>query len=79
MRGVRGGGSRYLYEPFDTANVRIDANEKVLEAKWEALEQRLKMIEQVLDRVERRIWLAVTGLTGFLMIDMVYGFLTQAH
>ena len=39
------GGSRFLYDPFDVANARIDANERVLAERWDALEFRLKGIE----------------------------------
>jgi hypothetical protein len=53
------GGSRYLYAPFDAANARIDANERVLEERWTALTFRLEGIEKALERLERRLWLAV--------------------
>ena len=39
------GGSRFLYDPFDVADARIDANERVMEQRWEGLEFRLKGIE----------------------------------
>ena len=28
-RGARGGGSRFLYEPFDAAAARIEVNERI--------------------------------------------------
>jgi hypothetical protein len=45
------GGSRYLYAPFDVANARIDANERVLEERWTALTFRLEGIEKALGAV----------------------------
>ncbi len=39
--GVRGGGSRFLYEPFDVASARIEVNERIQEERWQQLERRL--------------------------------------
>ncbi len=62
-----GPGSRYLYDSFDVANARIEANERVAEERWVALEYRLNQIETMLERVERRIWIGLYGVAGFLM------------
>ncbi len=64
------GGSRYLYEPFHLTAVRVDANEKVMEARWHAVEQRLAKIETGLERMERRLWLAVAGIAAFLATSL---------
>ena len=61
------GGSRYLYDSFDAAQARIDANERVAQERWTALEYRLQQIETTLERMERRIWLAVYGMAEFLL------------
>lgn len=58
------GGSRFLYEPFDAASARIEANERVMQERWGALEFRLNAIEMGIDRLERRLWLAVFGVMG---------------
>ncbi|MEM7523762.1 MAG: hypothetical protein AAF360_08420 [Pseudomonadota bacterium] len=55
-------GSRYLYEPFDSAHARIETHERVFEERWIALKKTLEQIEQGLDRLERRLWLAVYGV-----------------
>ena len=65
------GGSRFLYDPFDAANARIEANERVLEERWEALTFRLRHIEGVLERLERRLWLAVMGVAGTVLAQGV--------
>jgi hypothetical protein len=66
MSGHRGrGGSRYLYEPFDAAAARIETNERVNAERWAALEHRLNTIESTLERLERRLWLAVYGVIAF--------------
>ena len=66
----RGGGSRFLYEPFDVANVRIDATERVFDERWKALEHRLESIETAMNRLEKRMWLAVFGTAAFFLADL---------
>ena len=58
---ARIGGSRFLYEPFDAASARIDANERINDERWNALERRLVRLEEVIDRIERR---TVVGNVG---------------
>lgn len=65
------GGSKFLYEPFDAAHARIDANERVFEERWNALEHTLDHIEKALDRLERRLWLAVYGVATALMAQFI--------
>lgn len=60
-------GSRFLYDSFDAAAARIEANERVSEERWNGLEYRLVQIEGLLDRLERRIWLGVYGVSAFLL------------
>ena len=65
------GGSRFLYDPFDAATARIEANERVLAERWEGLEFRLRAIEMTLERLERRLWLAVMGVVGAMLAQVV--------
>ncbi len=62
-----GGGSRFLYDSFDAAHARIEANERVAAERWAALEYRLGQIEGMLERLEKRIWLGVYGVAAFLL------------
>lgn len=64
------GGSRYVYDSFDAAAARIEANERVAEERWTALEFRLGQIDAVLERLEKRIWLGVFGVAAFLLAQM---------
>ena len=64
------GGSKYLYEPFDAASARIEAHERVTEERWIALERRLSMIEKSLERLEKRVWLAVYGAASLIAADV---------
>ena len=63
------GGSRFLYAPFDVANARIEANERVLEERWQGLTFRLEGIERALERLERRLWLAVYGVVAVILTE----------
>ncbi|MDZ4140146.1 MAG: hypothetical protein U1D66_14910 [Erythrobacter sp.] len=61
------GGSRYLYDSFDAATARIEANERVADERWAGLEYRLGQMESTLERLERRIWFGVYGVAAFLL------------
>jgi len=69
----RGGGSRFLYEPFDTAHARIEVLERIMAERWVQLERRLNQIEVMLDRLEKRFWLAVYGAASLILTDIAYG------
>jgi len=62
-----GGGSRFVLDSFDSAHARIEANERVAEERWNALEYRLGQIEGTLERLEKRLWLGVYGVAAFLL------------
>jgi hypothetical protein len=66
-RGSEGNGSRYLYESFDATAARVEANERVGEERWGALEYRLGQIEGTLERLEKRIWVGVYGIAAYLL------------
>lgn len=70
-RGPPVGGSRFLFDSFDAAAARIEANERVAEERWVALEFRLGQIEATLERLEKRVWLGVYGVAGFLLAQGV--------
>jgi hypothetical protein len=76
---VRGGGSRFLYEPFDAAGARIEANERVTEERWNGLERRLLTIDTTLERLERRLWLALYGVAGFVLLRGVFALLEMVR
>jgi hypothetical protein len=62
------GGSRFLYDSFEAAQARIDAQERVFEARKEALEFRITRLEQSVERLERRLWLAVYGVAAGVLL-----------
>lgn len=56
---------------FDATLALIEANERVLAERWGALEFRLNGIEVSLERLERRLWLAVMGVVGTVLAQGV--------
>jgi hypothetical protein len=72
------GGSRYLFDSFDAAQARIEANERVAEERWGGLEYRLGQIETTLERLEKRIWLGVYGVAVFLLTQGAEALITAA-
>jgi hypothetical protein len=71
-------GSRFLYDSFDAASARIEANERVAEERWAALDWRLGQIDEVLERLEKRIWLGVYGVAAFLAAQMAEALIQAA-
>jgi hypothetical protein len=72
------GGSKYLYESFDAASARIEANERVAQERWAALEFRLGQIDAALERLEKRIWIGVYGVACFLLAQMAEAVIAAA-
>jgi len=72
------GGSKYLYESFDAASARIEANERVAQERWAALEFRLGQIDAALERLEKRIWVGVYGVACFLLAQMAEALVAAA-
>jgi len=58
------GGSRFLYDSFDLAQARIEAQERVDEERRAGLDYRLGRIEAGLERLEKRLWLTVYGVAA---------------
>ncbi|MEL6236572.1 MAG: hypothetical protein AAFR46_19420 [Pseudomonadota bacterium] len=71
-------GSRFLYEPFGSAHARIETHERVTAERWTALERRLRSIEAALDRLEKRMWLAVYGVTAVMVSQVIYTVFARA-
>lgn len=74
----RAGGSRFLYAPFEVTEARMEANERVLEERLTSLAHRLKGIELALERLERRLWLAVFGVLSVVLAQVVRDLLMTA-
>ncbi|MEM6618565.1 MAG: hypothetical protein AAF631_04610 [Pseudomonadota bacterium] len=74
----RNSGSRYLYEPFEAA-AKLETHKQVTDERWSGLERRLDTIEKALERLERRLWLAVYGVVAFVLTRGVITLLDMAQ
>ncbi len=75
MRG-HVGGSRYLYDSFEATQARIDAQERVFELRKEALDFRMARLESAVERLEKRLWVAVYGVAAGVLIHGALALLT---
>ena len=67
-----------MYDGFDPASARIEANERVADERWAALDYRLEQIDGALERLEKRIWLGVYGVAAFLVSQMAEAIIAAA-
>ena len=72
------GGLRGGRVPYDEAQARIEANERVCGVRWAALEFRLNRIEEALERLERRLWLTVYGVAAAVLAQLAVTLLPGA-
>lgn len=71
----RTGGSKYLYQPFEYARAdTVKANERVQDERWRGLEYRLGQIERMLERLEKRVWLTIFGVTAAILSETISQF-----
>ena len=71
MSEARGG-----YEPFDCAPaLRLEGYERVTQLRFEGISGRLDRIEALIERLERRVWLAVYGVAAAGLADVFLKFL----
>ena len=67
---------RYGFEPFDCAPaLRLETHERVASLQFEAQAQRLEKIEEAMERLERRLWLAVYGVASGVVVHGALAFL----
>ncbi len=69
-------GSRYLKAPFDYAPAaRVEANERIMEMQFATIEKRLERIEELIEGVEKRLWMTVFGVVGVILAQAVQSIL----
>lgn len=69
-------GSRYLKQPFDYAqDLRVEAAERIMEMQFATVEKRLERIEQMIQGVEKRMWMTVFGMVGVMLTQGVQSIL----
>jgi hypothetical protein len=69
MSDLRAG---FGFEPFDCApGLRLAAHERVSTIQQENLRRQLDRLEEMMERLERRLWLAVYGVVAVILTQMV--------
>lgn len=68
-------GSRYLKEPFDLHERRVEETERVMDLRFGHLEQRLGRIETMIEGLEKRLWMAFYGVVGVILSQAILGIL----
>lgn len=59
-------------EHFDCApGLRLEAHERVAKLQFDSLNRRLDKIEQLMERLERRLWLTVYGVVGVILSQAI--------
>ncbi|MDA7424675.1 GTA head formation protein, RCAP_rcc01685 family [Thalassococcus lentus] len=65
---------RRTSEPFACAPaLRLEAHERVAKLQTEALNEKLTRLEDLMERLERRLWLAVYGVAGVILAQAFQG------
>jgi hypothetical protein len=71
---------RFAYEPFECApGLRLAAHERVSQIHHDNLNKRLDRLEEVLERLEKRLWLTVYGVAAVILAQAVQSFLASAQ
>jgi len=69
-------GERLGFEAFDCAPaLRLEAHERVAALQFEALDKRLDRLEELLERLEKRLWLTVYGVVAVILAQAFQGLL----
>lgn len=71
---------RRLFEAFDCApGLRLAAHERVSAIHQEHLNMRLDRLEEMMERLEKRLWLALYGVAGGIVAQAVQSFMSATH
>jgi hypothetical protein len=72
MRDERAG-----FEPFDCAPaLRLEAHERVSKLHQDAFDRRLEKMEEMMEKLEKRLWLTVYGVVGTILAQAFQSILT---
>lgn len=64
-------GAKFGFERFDCAPaLRLEAHERVAALHFKQIDQRLTRIEEMIERLERRLWLAVYGVVAVILAQV---------
>lgn len=62
------------YERFDCApGLRLEAHERVSEIHHQNMLKRMDRLEELMERMEKRLWLTVYGVVAVILAQAVQG------
>jgi len=65
------------FEQFDCAPaLRLEAHERVSKLQLDGLNRRLEKIEEMMEKLEKRLWLTVYGVVGTMLAQAFQSLLT---
>lgn len=68
------------YEHFDCApGLRLAAHERVSQIHHDNLNKRLDRVEEMMERLERRLWLTVYGVVAVILAQAFQSFVAAAQ
>ena len=67
---------RTRYERFECApGLRLAAHERVSQIHYDNLNRRLDRLDEMMERLEKRLWLAVYGVVAVILAQAVQSFI----
>ncbi|MQY41661.1 hypothetical protein GG681_03340 [Epibacterium sp. SM1969] len=62
------------FAPFET-DLRLAAHERIYQLQHDMLSRRLDRIEQMMERLEKRLWLTVYGVAAVILAQAFQSFI----
>lgn len=71
---------RLAFEAFDCApGLRLKAHERVSQIHHDHLNRRLDRLDEMMERLERRLWLTVYGVVAVILAQAFQSLAAAAH
>ena len=76
---------RFAYDPFAhesfecAPGLRLAAHERVAQIQHDNLMRRLDRLEEVMERLEKRLWLTVYGVAAVILAQAVQSFVASVQ
>ncbi len=69
-----------VYAPFDCApGLRLAAHERVSQIHHDNINRRLDRLEEMMERLEKRLWLTVYGVAAVILAQAFQSFVVAAQ
>lgn len=67
-----------MKESFDCApGLRLEAQERLVSLQFENLMTRIDRIEEIMERLEKRLWLTVYGVVAVILTQAMTGLIAK--